>query len=196
MQLSDIDLTDMDRFQDSVPARVVHVPAARGAGVVPPADRHRGQRATASGSSRSTKTSSRCRATGRRSRRRSRPSAEAGGIMIPDIGPEVGVGTMMLMMDPPQHTRYRKIVSSAFTPRVIQLVRGAGQAPASAEIVDTGDRPRRVRLRHRHRRRAPAPGDRRDPRRAAGRPREAVRLVEQDGRQLRPRVPRDAPTRR
>ena len=41
--------------------------------------------------------------------------------MIPDIGPEGGVGTMMLMMDPPQHTRYRKIVSSAFTPRVIKL---------------------------------------------------------------------------
>jgi len=55
--------------------------------------------------------------------------------MIPDIGPEGGVGTMMLMMDPPQHTRYRKIVSSAFTPRVIKLFEEQVRR-RSAEIVD------------------------------------------------------------
>ena len=44
------------------------------------------------------------------------PSREGGGIMISDASPEFGVGNMMLMMDPPKHTRYRKIVMSAFTP--------------------------------------------------------------------------------
>src|SRR6476661_11239084 len=64
------------------------------------------------------------------------PQNESGGIMIPDIGPESGVGTMMLMMDPPQHTRYRKIVSSAFTPRVIKLFEEQVRR-RSREIVDS-----------------------------------------------------------
>ena len=72
-----------------------------------------------------------------------------------------------------------------------QAVRGAG-APAVGRDRRQCDRPRRVRLRDRRRGRASVAGDRRDPRRAAGRPREAVRLVEQDGRQLGPRVPRVA----
>jgi cholest-4-en-3-one 26-monooxygenase len=42
---------------------------------------------------------------------------------------------MMLMMDPPQHTRYRKIVSSAFTPRVIKLFEEQVRR-RSREIVD------------------------------------------------------------
>jgi cholest-4-en-3-one 26-monooxygenase len=63
------------------------------------------------------------------------PDAEGGGIMIPDIGAEGGVGTMMLMMDPPQHTRYRKIVASAFTPRVIKLFEEQVRR-RSTEIVD------------------------------------------------------------
>jgi cholest-4-en-3-one 26-monooxygenase len=39
------------------------------------------------------------------------------------------------MMDPPQHTRYRKIVSSAFTPRVIRLFEEQVRR-RSAEIID------------------------------------------------------------
>jgi cholest-4-en-3-one 26-monooxygenase len=31
-----------------------------------------------------------------------------------------GVGRMMLMMDPPDHTRYRKLVNRGFTPRVVR----------------------------------------------------------------------------
>ena len=110
--------------------------------------------------------------------------------MIPDIGPEGGVGTMMLMMDPPQHTRYRKIVSSAFTPRVIRLFEEQVRR-RSAEIVDSVIGRGECDFVTDVAAELPVAGDRRDPRRAAGRPRQAVRLVEQDGRQLGSRVPRE-----
>ena len=46
-------------------------------------------------------------------------SSYAGGIMLPDADEEALAAPrqMMLYMDPPEHTRYRKLVSSAFTPR-------------------------------------------------------------------------------
>ena len=44
----------------------------------------------------------------------------AGGIALTDQPPELGPGLMMVSTDPPQHTRYRKLVNSGFTPRMIR----------------------------------------------------------------------------
>ena len=45
------------------------------------------------------------------------------GISIPDIPAEGAmVREMMLYMDPPRHTRYRRLVSKGFTPRMIGLL--------------------------------------------------------------------------
>ena len=44
-------------------------------------------------------------------------------------------GVMMLYMDPPKHTRYRKIVMSAFTPRVLKVFEATIKRHAT-EIVD------------------------------------------------------------
>jgi len=45
------------------------------------------------------------------------------GISIPDITPEGEmVREMMLYMDPPRHTRYRRLVNKGFTPRMIGLL--------------------------------------------------------------------------
>jgi len=52
-------------------------------------------------------------------------SSYAGGILIPDTD-EASLAAsrnMMLMMDPPQHTRYRLLVSKEFTPRSLQVLR-------------------------------------------------------------------------
>lgn len=55
-------------------------------------------------------------------------SSEVGGISIADMG-EAGAsagfdtrGVMMLMTDPPKHTRYRRLVSKGFTPRMIGMI--------------------------------------------------------------------------
>src|SRR5690242_16280038 len=134
VQLSDIDLTDMDRFQAEFPHEWFtflrreapvwfHPPTAtegneRGFWVVTKYE-------DVIAVSRDWQTFSSEKA----------PESDTGGIMLPDIGPEAGVGTMMLMMDPPQHTRYRKLVSSAFTPRVIKLFEEQVRR-RSREIVD------------------------------------------------------------
>ena len=52
-------------------------------------------------------------------------SSAAHGISIPDIADEgegAMVREMMLYMDPPRHTRYRRLVSKGFTPRMIGLL--------------------------------------------------------------------------
>lgn len=63
-------------------------------------------------------------------------SSAAQGINIPDIGDEqAGVRDMMLYMDPPRHTRYRKLVNKGFTPRMIGLIEDHLRAKATT-IVD------------------------------------------------------------
>ena len=135
MQLSDIDLTDMDRFQQAVPHEwFTFLRREAPVWFHPPTDTEGNERGfwvvtkyeDVVAVSRDWQAFSSEKS----------PEAEAGGIMIPDIGPEGGVGTMMLMMDPPQHTRYRKIVSSAFTPRVIRLFEEQVRR-RSAEIIDS-----------------------------------------------------------
>ncbi|MDH3704719.1 MAG: cytochrome P450 [Acidimicrobiia bacterium] len=44
----------------------------------------------------------------------------AGGIALNDIEAGRGPGLQMVMTDPPQHTRYRKLVNSGFTPRMVR----------------------------------------------------------------------------
>lgn len=44
----------------------------------------------------------------------------AGGIALGDIEPGRGPGLQMVMTDPPQHTRYRKLVNTGFTPRMVR----------------------------------------------------------------------------
>lgn len=66
---------------------------------------------------------------------RSTPESTTGGVMITEMPVEAGVGIMMLTMDPPKHTRYRKIVMSAFTPRVLKLFEATVKRRAT-EIVD------------------------------------------------------------
>lgn len=43
----------------------------------------------------------------------------AGGISLQDARPEMGVGTQMVMTDPPKHTQYRKLVNRGFTPKMV-----------------------------------------------------------------------------
>tara|TARA_B110000438_G_scaffold132144_1_gene128214 strand:- start:804 stop:2096 length:1293 start_codon:yes stop_codon:yes gene_type:complete len=44
----------------------------------------------------------------------------AGGIALNDIQEGRGPGLQMVMTDPPQHTRYRKLVNTGFTPRMVR----------------------------------------------------------------------------
>ena len=49
----------------------------------------------------------------------------AGGIALTDQPPDMGPGLMMVSTDPPVHTRYRKLVNSGFTPRMIRRLETA-----------------------------------------------------------------------
>src|SRR5579883_3449415 len=59
-------------------------------------------------------------------------------IMIPD--PEIPIGVdghrMMLMCDPPDHTRYRRMVNREFTPRAVAAL-GARVSELATRIVDS-----------------------------------------------------------
>jgi len=50
--------------------------------------------------------------------------------MVPNAGP----ARFMLQQDPPNHTRLRKLVSKAFTPRAIERLRARAQEVADAQI--------------------------------------------------------------
>lgn len=66
-------------------------------------------------------------------------SSERGGVMIHNYHEMEGMldtrGTQLLNIDPPRHTRLRKLVSKGFTPRVIGLLEQV-LADRSARIVD------------------------------------------------------------
>ncbi len=64
-------------------------------------------------------------------------SSYAGGIQISDADERslAGLRNMMLMMDPPQHTRYRQLVSRQFTPHSVQALRPRIEELA-ARIID------------------------------------------------------------
>ena len=101
---------------------------------------------------------------------------------------------IMLNMDPPLHTRYRRLVNKGFTPRMVNQLHERIHA-ATDDIIDDGHRDGFGRLRDRHRRRASAGGDRRTPGRPQRGPPPHVRLVQPHDRLRRPRVP-DRPARR
>ena len=77
-------------------------------------------------------------------------------------------GEMMLFMDPPRHTRYRKLVNRGFTPRMIAALEEHLRELTVAHR-RRGHRQGRVRLRRRRGRRAAARGHRRAARRAPAR---------------------------
>ena len=100
--------------------------------------------------------------------------------------------SVMLNMDAPHHTRLRKIISRGFTPRAIgrleeELAQRAQNIAKTAAAEGTGDFVEQVSLR------AAAAGHRRTARRAPGRPRQAVPLVQRDDRRRGPRVRRRRP---
>ena len=116
MDLSDIDLLDRDRFIQGIPhewfthlrrnAPIYHHPEPAGPGfwvfsryedVV---------------------------AIGRDARRFSSEQSRGGVVMLeePDYEVEDPGGNMMLTMDPPPHTRYRRLVNRGFTPRMIGML--------------------------------------------------------------------------
>ena len=98
-------------------------------------------------------------------------SAELGSTFIRDHDEESleMVRMTLLNMDPPKHSRYRRLVSAGFTPRMVERIIDHIQERAVAHPRrDQG--PSRDRLRRRGRRRASAAGHLRDDRRARRRP--------------------------
>jgi len=69
------------------------------------------------------------------------PGSETGGDAIRDMNQADGVGSMMIVTDPPRHTAYRKLVNRGFTPRSIAALeprlRGVVGAAIDA-VVDRG----------------------------------------------------------
>ena len=93
---------------------------------------------------------------------------------------------MMIFMDPPEHTRYRRLVSKTFTPRRMKLLEDDIRA-LCVSLLDEPGRPELVRLRAGLRRPRAGLRDRRAARRAARGPRHGPGL---DRRVVPPR-PRD-----
>ena len=128
-----------------------------------------GSATAATGWSASTATSARCRCAATCSRRQKksivpRYKVTGGGGQI-----EAGAASM-IMMDDPEHSRLRKIISRGFTPRAIERLRAELDERAQ-RIAAAGRRGGIGRLRAAGRPRVAAAGDRRAARGAAGGPR-------------------------
>src|SRR6516225_9529043 len=76
-------------------------------------------------------------AIGRDARRFSSDQARGGVVVLEDIPPDpnYGSGSMMLTMDPPSHTRYRRLVNRGFTPRMIGMLESHVR-DVTARIID------------------------------------------------------------
>ena len=95
---------------------------------------------------------------------------------------------VLLNKDAPEHTKLRKLVSRGFTPRDHR--RRAASWTAGADDREGRRRRGQRRLRRPGRGRAAPAGDRRAARRAAGGPRQGLRVVQRDDLVRRPRVRR------
>ena len=121
-------------------------------------------------------------------------AGERGGVVAVEdrLTAEMGdapsmAGNLMLQMDPPRHTRYRKLVNRGFTPRMIQRLEPHIRE-LTVHILDEAWRKDAVRLRRRHRRRAAPRSHRRAHRGAPRRAAQDLRVVEQDDRLRGPGV--------
>ncbi len=74
-------------------------------------------------------------------------SSEVGGVSMADMDRDTSTaafdtrGVMMLMTDPPKHTRYRRLVSKGFTPRMIAMIEDYLRSRAVVvvdEIIEAG----------------------------------------------------------
>lgn len=62
------------------------------------------------------------------------PGSESGGDTIRDMKRSDGVGTMMILTDPPRQTAYRKLVNRGFTPRSVAALEPRLRAVTRAAI--------------------------------------------------------------
>ena len=115
-------------------------------------------------------------------------SSHLGATLIIDLapGPLALQQRQMINLDPPEHSRLRRIINRAFTPKAVEGLRAAVEANTS-RILDAAGQARRGRLRHRRRRRAPTDDAVRPARRPAGGPVLVVRLDQPDHRRRKPR---------
>ena len=122
-------------------------------------------------------------------------SSWLGGTQIRDPatdGDLAYVRRMMLNMDPPEHSRLRRMLARSFTPRAIGASRPRSQAMRGAIVDRMLAGPRECRLRQGRRRRPAAAGARRHARRAGRGPLAALRLVQPRDRLAGPRLRRRA----
>jgi cholest-4-en-3-one 26-monooxygenase len=68
------------------------------------------------------------------------PGSATGGDAIRDMSRADGVGSMMIITDPPRHTAYRKLVNRGFTPRSISALEPRLRAVTRAAIDAVADR--------------------------------------------------------
>lgn len=68
------------------------------------------------------------------------PGSEVGGDAIRDMSRADGVGSMMIVTDPPRHTAYRKLVNRGFTPRSIAALEPRLRGVVRAAVDAVADR--------------------------------------------------------